>query len=140
MMQHLSVLLIILIAFSAYCFGVMIPYQNATTIYYSKNENLTITCTGTDEIMWKRANNETGSYAVITQTPRRKILQIKNASLVNAGIHLCYSATNSSDLMGIFLFPDTKSFYEGRKPIRFPQLNLTAQSMNGEYDLEFLNY
>ncbi|XP_065222067.1 uncharacterized protein LOC135846731 isoform X2 [Planococcus citri] len=117
MMRYSSVLLIILIAYSAYCFGVMIPYKNDTILTYSAKENLTITCTGTDEVTWMHSYNVEGGYTIIAETPYRKILQIKNASAINAGIYFCVSKNNSDDFMRIFLFADA-SCYDGPIGIR----------------------
>ncbi|XP_065222066.1 uncharacterized protein LOC135846731 isoform X1 [Planococcus citri] len=114
MMRHSSVLLIILIAYSAYCFGVMIPYENNTMLEFSARENLTITCTGTDEVTWKRSSSMRGKYTVIAESPRRQIFQVKNASVYHAGVYNCVSTNNSDDFMSIFLFPDDSCF-EGIK-------------------------
>ncbi|XP_065223045.1 uncharacterized protein LOC135847442 [Planococcus citri] len=109
MMRHSSVLLIILIANS---FGVMIPYENNTGLYYSAKENIAITCTGTieDEVTWTHTNILKGNYTINAQTPYRKLLEIKNASVFNAGIYYCISTKNTNEFMRIFLLPDNSCF------------------------------
>ncbi|XP_065222069.1 uncharacterized protein LOC135846732 [Planococcus citri] len=105
MMQHSFVLLIMLIAYSAYSFGVMIPYKNNTKIFYSAKENISITCSGTDEVTWTNTDRLEGNYTIDAQTPYRKILEIRNASFYNAGIFECASTNNSDDFMRLFIYP-----------------------------------
>ncbi|XP_065224433.1 uncharacterized protein LOC135848453 [Planococcus citri] len=112
MMRHSSILLIILIAYLAYCFGVMIPYENNTAIYYSAKENISIACTGTDkdEVTWMHANILKGKFNVVAETPYRKVLQIRNASVFHAGRYYCVSTNNINKFMMIFILPDASCF------------------------------
>ncbi|XP_065226055.1 uncharacterized protein LOC135849509 isoform X2 [Planococcus citri] len=118
MMPHSSVLLIILIAYSAHSFGVTIPYKNNTWLYYSYKENITITCSGTDEVAWRLGFFwMRGNYTVIEQTPLRKIIHIKNASIYNCGIYECVSAKNSDEFMRLHIMPDNTCYpHNGTQP------------------------
>ncbi|XP_065226056.1 uncharacterized protein LOC135849509 isoform X3 [Planococcus citri] len=112
MMPHSSVLLIILIAYSAHSFGVTIPYENNARIHYSYKENITISCTGTDKVAWRHIDAfwMKGNYTVIEQTPYRKILQIKNATLYHTGVYECFSINNSDDFMSLWVLPDNTCY------------------------------
>ncbi|XP_065213226.1 uncharacterized protein LOC135840552 [Planococcus citri] len=112
MMRNSSVLLMILIAYSAYSFGVMMPYTNNTVLHYSVKENISITCTGTneDKVTWMHDNTVKGNYTINAQTPYRKLLEIRNASVLNAGMYYCVSTKNSYEFMWIFLLPDDPAF------------------------------
>ncbi|XP_065222065.1 uncharacterized protein LOC135846730 [Planococcus citri] len=136
MMRHSSVLLTILIAYSAYSFGVMIPYSNNTNLYFSAKENISITCSGTDEVTWTTSFTLKKGYSkhrIIAETPYRKILQIKNASLINVGIHECVSKKNRNEFMRIFLYPD-KSCYRDNGTHNFATVSI---SNSGEVREEF---
>ncbi|XP_065213610.1 uncharacterized protein LOC135840823 [Planococcus citri] len=120
MMRHSSVLLMILIAYLAHSFGrVMIPYENNTALYYSTKENISITCIGTndDKVTWMHDNTLEGNYTIDAQTPHRKVLEIKNATLFNAGIYYCVSTKNSNEFMRMYILPDESSIrdYNYRK-------------------------
>ncbi|XP_065208604.1 uncharacterized protein LOC135837307 [Planococcus citri] len=118
MMRHSSALLTILIAYSAYSFGVMIPYENNTVLHYSLKENISVTCSGTDEVTWRNTITLSRNYTINAETPYRKLLQIKNASVYNAGIFECVSKKHRDEFMRILIFPDASCYPDkGANPI-----------------------
>ncbi|XP_065225934.1 uncharacterized protein LOC135849423 [Planococcus citri] len=107
MMGHSSILIIILIAYLAYSFGVMIPYKNNTAVEHAWRENISITCTDdVDEVTWTHSFTMGGNYSIKVETPRRKVLKIKNASLYNIGVYECVSIKNRNEFMRIYVSCD----------------------------------
>ncbi|XP_065220710.1 uncharacterized protein LOC135845805 [Planococcus citri] len=112
MMRNSFVLLMILIAYSAYSSGVMMSYENTTVLHYTPKENISITCTGTgeDTVTWIPEDIVKGNYTIHAQTPYRQLLEIRNASVFHAGTYYCVSTKDSENSMWIDLLPEYPAF------------------------------
>ncbi|XP_065218777.1 uncharacterized protein LOC135844490 isoform X2 [Planococcus citri] len=114
MMRNSSVLLMILIAYSAYSSGVMMSYENNTVLNYTPKENISITCTSTgeDTVTWIRDDivKGKGNYTINAQTPYRKLLEIRNATVFHSGRYYCVSTNDGDNYMWIYLLPEYPAF------------------------------
>ncbi|XP_065221393.1 uncharacterized protein LOC135846312 isoform X1 [Planococcus citri] len=136
MIGHSSILLIILIAYSAYSFGVLIPYKNDSYVYFSMNETISITCTGTDEVTWFAAYSAGGNYTVKAETPYRKVLQIRNATEDHTGMYVCASTKNRKESMRISVHCDDSCFIDpetGKRMYTWTDGIMTIRSSNKQH-------
>ncbi|XP_065204137.1 uncharacterized protein LOC135834234 [Planococcus citri] len=100
------VVITILIAFSGYALGLHMSYPNESFVFFSVRENITLTCTGNEEVMWAVHCSHKGIYSMKEESPSRKIVQIKNATLFHAGDYACHSKKNTTEFVYIYLNPD----------------------------------
>ncbi|XP_065204993.1 uncharacterized protein LOC135834928 [Planococcus citri] len=103
MMRHWSTLLIILIACASYSLGVLISYPHNSVVNFSPGENISLTCSGLEEVQWEVDSPPLGVYSVRVETPKRKILEIVNATTDNTGVYKCYPIKRKVEFSKIYL-------------------------------------
>ncbi|XP_065209998.1 uncharacterized protein LOC135838342 isoform X2 [Planococcus citri] len=110
MMGYSLVVLTILISYSACSFGVQLGFNPNTILNFGPGENITITCSGDDEIMWDVATTPTGKYFIRDETPNRKILEVRNAKLYDGAVCRCHLKKDENDFIKISILPDYERF------------------------------